>query len=74
MNKTWGRGKMFITRESAVSWLSSSSTPSQPLLKPLIPFFGGKFLYNYGLWLTSWLSPKRHQKNILKDKRMKMKQ
>jgi hypothetical protein len=36
MNKTGGRRKMFITRVTAASWLSSCSAPSQPLLKPLL--------------------------------------
>ncbi len=31
-----GRRKMFITRANVARWLSSCSTPSQPLLKPLL--------------------------------------
>ncbi len=36
MNKTGGRRKMLITRANAASWLSSSSAPSQSLLKSLL--------------------------------------
>jgi hypothetical protein len=35
-NKTWARRIMFITKENVVSRLSSCSSPSQPLLKPLL--------------------------------------
>jgi hypothetical protein len=36
MNKTWGRRKMFITKDNVIKSIEQLLSTSQPLLKPLL--------------------------------------